>query len=126
MQSSAHENVTDAIELSVNSLDDEHAEYFRRLAVFGADINIPRQVLCTYWKMTADDVDDCMLYLVKKSLVQEMEDSKLDTVSYSMHDLVIDYMTKKYTPDEKRELHALLLDRYLEACGGDYGPAARR
>ncbi|XP_037087040.1 apoptotic protease-activating factor 1-like isoform X3 [Pollicipes pollicipes] len=121
MQSSAHENVTDAIELSVNSLDDEHAEYFRRLAVFGADINIPRQVLCTYWKMTADDVDDCMLYLVKKSLVQEMEDSKLDTVSYSMHDLVIDYMTKKYTPDEKRELHALLLDRYLEACGGDYG-----
>ena len=58
------------------------------------------QVLSSYWDMSTPEVEDMMDILVKKSLVQEMQDAKTDSMLYSMHDLIIDYMAKKYSAKE--------------------------
>lgn len=114
-------NVMDAIGISVKSLDSDVYSSFEDLVVFQADVSIPCQVLCTYWSIELEEVENRMSELVKKALVQEHWDNERDTMVYGVHDLIVDYMELNISPTRKSELHARLLERYLAQCGDDYG-----
>ena len=64
------DTLTEAIALSVDSLDDELRRQYEEMAVFESNIKIPASVLAVFWDKDEIPVEDDMDELVSKSLAK--------------------------------------------------------
>ena len=100
------------LQVSVDDLPEELRERYLDFAVFPEDVQIPEQVLCTFWQSTGLDEDDCQDVideLVDRSLLARNKEGKL-----SLHDLQRDYT--RTTCGNLVERHQALLNAYAAQC----------
>ena len=99
-----------AIQVSVDVLNAEEQTFYLGFAVFPEEIEIPQSVLEVYWQsqgLDALDVDDLVILLSKRSLLQRDGDNRI-----KLHDLQYDYVCQQIS--DPISLHQRLMDAYSE------------
>ncbi|WP_018635811.1 DUF4062 domain-containing protein [Parafrankia elaeagni] len=115
---------------SLGLLTGDDLERYLELAVFGEDVEIPRDVLETYWAATGDldrdEVDDLCQELSDLSLVVAY---RRDPPSLVLQDVLRTYLRSRVGPARLRDLDGVLCDalaRMIDRATGGVGAAGRR
>jgi hypothetical protein len=110
-------NLLSALDISVTALPDEHRERFLELVAFDGMSAVPLGAVARLWRLSGMDDLDCdelMFQLMLRSLVRH--DPETDT--WSVHDLLIDYIKATVDPTWIRQAHARLVAACLRSWGG--------
>jgi hypothetical protein len=112
-----YRNLFEAIQVSVDSLGDDHRSRYFDLAVFPPDTPIPKSVLETLWGLDSSEIEDTIENWVEASLANHYE-----TGAVILHDLQLDYVRGQIT--DLKGLNQKLLDAYKAklADGWSSGP----
>ncbi|XP_071809613.1 apoptotic protease-activating factor 1-like [Asterias amurensis] len=113
-----YESVDEAMGVSVDQLPEESRELYFDFVVFDAGVKISAKVLSVLWDEEMEFVEDEMLKLANKSLVRQEWDDKLRCMSYTVHDLQLDFI--KQNSENQKEVHKKLVSRYKKLCKGKY------
>jgi hypothetical protein len=115
-----HENLWNAIDVSVKFLSADEQPRFLELAVFPPDEATPIAALRTLWSHTAGfddwDTDALVIKLSQRSLLELT--TSTDGKAISLHDLVYDYVHR--AAGDETELHHRLLEAYRRKCPGGW------
>jgi WD40 repeat protein len=106
-----HTDLLRAIEISMDSLDDDLRRRYLDFAVFPEDCAIPEAAVGTLWKLDKYDVADFVDQLVDLSLATRDTDHRL-----RIHDLLLDYLRSRLGSDTLVEKHQLFLHSYAQRC----------
>jgi len=109
-----YRNLFEAIQVSVDSLNDDHKGRYVDLGVFPPDTPIPRSVLETFWGLDEDEAEDSMEVWTEASLATRDESGAL-----LLHDLQLDYVRGLAT--NLKGLHRKLLDAYKAKLPDGWG-----
>ena len=111
-----HENIWNAIDVSVKFLSADEQARFLELAVFPPDEATPIAALRTLWSHTAGfddwDTDALVIKLSQRSLLELT--TSADGKAISLHDLVYDYVHR--AAGDETALHQRLLEAYRKKC----------
>ncbi|MCI5222597.1 MAG: CHAT domain-containing protein [Candidatus Electrothrix sp. AR4] len=110
-----YENLFRALQVSVETLPVAFLNYYKTLAVFPEETQIPESVVIMFWEHCAfsdDELLDVVDALVDASLL-----TRIDNSSLRLHDLLKDYLINQ--TDNVAALHKQLLGAYAAAypCG---------
>ncbi|MGR0479979.1 MAG: NB-ARC domain-containing protein [Candidatus Electronema sp. V4] len=103
-----YENLFRALQVSVEALPEAQQQYYKTLAVFPEDANIPESFIVLYWEHFAfsdDEPKDVIDALVDASLLTRVDDDSL-----RLHDLLRDYLLSQ--TEDVAALHRQLLEAY--------------
>jgi WD40 repeat protein len=98
--------------VSVESLPERQKSRYFDLAVFPANVPIPRKVLETLWNVTEGEAEDAIESWVDASL------ATYEQGMVTLHALQRDYICSQST--DLRRLHCCLLDAYKESLSGGW------
>lgn len=106
-----HTDLLRAIEISMDSLDDDLRRRYLDFAVFPEDCAIPEAAVGTLWKLDKYDVADSVDQLVDLSLATRDTDHRL-----RIHDLLLDYLRSRLGEDTLVQKHQFFLHCYAQRC----------
>ena len=109
-----------SIEVSLRELPAAERERYLSLAVFPKGESIPLETLAMYWDVEADEAEDTAI------LVNDLSLGSFDSTStLKLHNLHSDYVWECNGPENVRQQHERLLDRYASVCGGEWSRGPR-
>ncbi|XP_015776356.1 PREDICTED: apoptotic protease-activating factor 1-like [Acropora digitifera] len=105
--------LSEAIRMSINSLDDELRALYDDFVLFDEDPKVPAQVLCILWEEEFEVVEDWMEELVNKSLAKRnVKSEDVTETFYSIHNLQLTFLIEQTKDKSLEALHKKLVDRY--------------
>ncbi|GAB6024677.1 wD repeat domain [Chamberlinius hualienensis] len=117
MPYSDYKCVTQALEMSVETLGDLKDYYFD-LAIFPDDCYIGREILGVLWQMEKWDVEEIMNTFSEKALAMQVPNGH-HTTYYTIHDMYLQYMCDTLG-DKIQERHKRFVYTYLEKYDGQF------
>ncbi|KAK1789581.1 hypothetical protein P4O66_015484 [Electrophorus voltai] len=88
-----YEALDQAMDASLQVLDDEHRELYKDLSVLEKDVKVPAKVLSVLWSLELEEVEDVLQEFVNKSLL--FRDCNRRPYLYYLHDLQLDFLTEQ-------------------------------
>ncbi|XP_051974961.1 apoptotic protease-activating factor 1 isoform X1 [Xyrauchen texanus] len=98
-----------AMDASLQVLEDEHRNLYRDLSVMQKDVKVPAKVLSVLWGLELEEVEDVLQEFVNKSLL--FRDCNQRPYLYYLHDLQLDFLTEQ-NRDMLTELHKKMVLQY--------------
>uniref|UniRef100_A0A8B9JCN5 CARD domain-containing protein n=1 Tax=Astyanax mexicanus TaxID=7994 RepID=A0A8B9JCN5_ASTMX len=88
-----YEALDQAMDASLQVLNDEHRELYKDLSVLEKDVKVPAKVLSVLWDLELEEVEDVLQEFVNKSLL--FRDCNQRPYMYFLHDLQLDFLTEQ-------------------------------
>ncbi|XP_060742325.1 apoptotic protease-activating factor 1 [Tachysurus vachellii] len=110
-----YEALDQAMDASLQVLEDDHRALYKDLSVLEKDIKVPAKVLSVVWGLELEEVEDVLQEFVNKSLL--FRDCNHRPYLYFLHDLQLDFLTEQ-NHKQLPELHAKVVCQYQEAYRG--------
>ncbi|MCI4382137.1 hypothetical protein PGIGA_G00260270 [Pangasianodon gigas] len=107
-----YEALDQAMDASLQVLEEEHRELYRDLSVLEKDVKVPAKVLSVVWGLELEEVEDVLQEFVNKSLL--FRDCNQRPYLYYLHDLQLDFLTEQ-NRSQLAELHAKVVCQYQKA-----------
>ncbi|XP_058264012.1 apoptotic protease-activating factor 1 [Hemibagrus wyckioides] len=107
-----YEALDQAMDASLQVLEDDHRELYKDLSVLEKDVKVPAKVLSVVWGLELEEVEDVLQEFVNKSLL--FRDCNQRPYLYFLHDLQLDFLTEQ-NRKQLPELHAKVVSQYQEA-----------
>ncbi|XP_062850235.1 apoptotic protease-activating factor 1 [Trichomycterus rosablanca] len=104
-----YEALDQAMDASLQVLEDEHRELYRDLSVLEKDVKVPAKMLSVLWVLELEEVEDVLQGFVNKSLL--FRDCNKWPYHYYLHDLQLDFLTEQ-NRSQLAELHAKVVCQY--------------
>ena len=73
------------------------------------------------WGTSRYETEERMALLISKSLIAQHAEEHSYTVLYGIHDLLLDYLKSKLSPEYQKLAHRKLVNAYLNNCQKNYG-----
>ncbi|TSK13554.1 Apoptotic protease-activating factor 1 [Bagarius yarrelli] len=110
-----YEALDQAMDASLQVLEDDHRELYKDLSVLEKDVKVPAKVLSVVWGLELEEVEDVLQEFVNKSLL--FRDCNHRPYLYFLHDLQLDFLTEQ-NRNQLPELHTKVVCQYQKAYGG--------
>uniref|UniRef100_A0AAY5EQD9 CARD domain-containing protein n=1 Tax=Electrophorus electricus TaxID=8005 RepID=A0AAY5EQD9_ELEEL len=107
-----YEALDQAMDASLQVLDDEHRELYKDLSVLEKDVKVPAKVLSVLWSLELEEVEDVLQEFVNKSLL--FRDCNRRPYLYYLHDLQLDFLTEQNRA-QLPKLHGKVVCQYQRA-----------
>ncbi|XP_046715891.1 apoptotic protease-activating factor 1 isoform X1 [Silurus meridionalis] len=107
-----YEALDQAMDASLQVLEEEHRELYKDLSVLEKDVKVPAKVLSVVWGLELEEVEDVLQEFVNKSLM--FRDCNQRPYLYFLHDLQLDFLTEQ-NRNQLAELHAKVVCQYQKA-----------
>ncbi|XP_072528597.1 apoptotic protease-activating factor 1 [Salminus brasiliensis] len=107
-----YEALDQAMDASLQVLNDEHRELYKDLSVLEKDVKVPAKVLSVLWDLELEEVEDVLQEFVNKSLL--FRDCNQRPYLYYLHDLQLDFLTEQ-NRSQLAELHSKVVRQYRQA-----------
>ncbi|KAG9280671.1 apoptotic protease-activating factor 1 [Astyanax mexicanus] len=107
-----YEALDQAMDASLQVLNDEHRELYKDLSVLEKDVKVPAKVLSVLWDLELEEVEDVLQEFVNKSLL--FRDCNQRPYMYFLHDLQLDFLTEQ-NRSQLAELHGKVVRQYQQA-----------
>uniref|UniRef100_A0AAY5EEP3 CARD domain-containing protein n=1 Tax=Electrophorus electricus TaxID=8005 RepID=A0AAY5EEP3_ELEEL len=108
-----YEALDQAMDASLQVLDDEHRELYKDLSVLEKDVKVPAKVLSVLWSLELEEVEDVLQEFVNKSLL--FRDCNRRPYLYYLHDLQLDFLTEQNRAQLPVSLHGKVVCQYQRA-----------
>ncbi|KAF4080961.1 hypothetical protein AMELA_G00155320 [Ameiurus melas] len=109
-----YEALDQAMDASLQVLEEEHRELYKDLSVLEKDVKVPAKVLSVVWGLELEEVEDVLQEFVNKSLL--FWDRNQRPYLYFLHDLQLDFLTEQ-NRSQLAELHTKVVCQYQKAYG---------
>ncbi|KAF5901660.1 apoptotic protease-activating factor 1 [Clarias magur] len=109
-----YEALDQAMDASLQVLEEEHQELYKDLSVLEKDVKVPAKVLSVVWGLEQEEVEDVLQEFVNKSLL--FRDCNQRPYLYFLHDLQLDFLTEQ-NRTQLPELHAKVVRQYQKSYG---------
>ncbi|KAM9495390.1 apoptotic protease-activating factor 1 isoform 1-T1 [Clarias gariepinus] len=107
-----YEALDQAMDASLQVLEEEHQELYKDLSVLEKDVKVPAKVLSVVWGLELEEVEDVLQEFVNKSLL--FRDCNQRPYLYFLHDLQLDFLTEQ-NRTQLPDLHAKVVCQYQKA-----------
>ncbi|XP_076862902.1 apoptotic protease-activating factor 1 isoform X2 [Brachyhypopomus gauderio] len=107
-----YEALDQAMDASMQVLDDEHRKLYKDLSVLEKDVKVPAKVLSVLWSRELEEVEDVLQEFVNKSLL--FRDCNQRPYLYYLHDLQLDFLTEQ-NRTQLAKLHGKVVHQYQHA-----------
>uniref|UniRef100_A0AAY4D2H3 CARD domain-containing protein n=1 Tax=Denticeps clupeoides TaxID=299321 RepID=A0AAY4D2H3_9TELE len=88
-----YEALDQAMDASIQVLQEDYKELYRDLTVLEKDVKIPAKVLSVLWNLEVEEVEDVLQEFVNKSLL--FRDCNQRPYLYYLHDLQLDFLVEQ-------------------------------
>ncbi|XP_062930885.1 apoptotic protease-activating factor 1 isoform X2 [Cynocephalus volans] len=106
-----YEALDEAMSISVEMLREDIKDYYTDLSILQKDVKVPTKVLCIFWDMETEEVEDILQEFVNKSLLFCDRNGK--SFHYYLHDLQVDFLTEK-NRSQLQDLHKKIITQFLK------------
>ncbi|KAG7456229.1 hypothetical protein MATL_G00249560 [Megalops atlanticus] len=104
-----YEALDQAMDASIQDLQDQQRELYKDLTVLEKDVKVPPQVLSVLWDLELEEVEDVLQEFVNKSLL--FRDCNRRPYLYYLHDLQLDFLAEQ-NRSRLEELHTKVVRQY--------------
>uniref|UniRef100_A0AAY4D0Q1 Apoptotic protease-activating factor 1 n=1 Tax=Denticeps clupeoides TaxID=299321 RepID=A0AAY4D0Q1_9TELE len=104
-----YEALDQAMDASIQVLQEDYKELYRDLTVLEKDVKIPAKVLSVLWNLEVEEVEDVLQEFVNKSLL--FRDCNQRPYLYYLHDLQLDFLVEQ-NRTQLGELHTKVVSQF--------------